>query len=455
MNTRLILTLAAAAALAAAQNVTVIQGGTVHTVTKGTFVGSIVIRDNKITEVGEKVMVPSGAKVVDAAGKHVIPGMIDAHSHIASDATNEGSLSITSMVSAGDVINPESKSIYQAMAGGCTTSLILHGSANSIGGTNQLLKMRWGQNADGLVFQGAPPTLKLALGENPKRAGSSSNQLSALLGQSGGRYPATRMGVEDVIRGAFTEARDYQAKWKEYDAKKARGQAALPPRRDLELEPLVEVLEGKRLIHAHCYRADEILMILRLGQEFGFKIPVLVHALEAYKVAKEVAAAGSTVTTFSDWWSYKMEAADSIPYNAALLREKGVLVSLNSDDAGGADLSRRLNLEAAKVLKYGGVPENDALAMVTINPARQLGIDKQVGSIEVGKDADIVIYDKNPLSIYSKVEKVFIDGRQYFDRDLDITGRPQLEAQKKGLIEKEREIEKKNAAAQMQQRRPQ
>jgi imidazolonepropionase-like amidohydrolase len=442
-----------AVATAAAQDVTVIQGGTIHTVTKGTFTGSILIRGGKIAEVAEKVMVPAGAKVVDATGKHVIPGIIDAHTHIASDSTNEMSLSITSMVNMADVLNPESIGIYRTMAGGTTTALILHGSANSIGGVNELIKLRWGTNADGLVFRGAPPTLKLALGENPKRAGSQANPF-ALPGQTA-RYPATRMGVEDVIRDAFTRAREYQKSWKEYEARKARGEAVVPPRRDLQLDPLVEALEGKRLLHVHCYRADEILMILRVSQEFGLKIGALVHVLEGYKVAKEIAAAGVGATTFSDWWDFKMEAADAIPYNAALMHKRGVLVSLNSDDAGGAELGRRLNLEAAKVMKYGGVSENDALAMVTINPAKQLGVDKWIGSIEAGKDADVVIYDKDPLSIYSKVEKVFIDGRQYFDRDADMTARPQKEAQKKVLIEKERETERKTAPQPASPRRPQ
>jgi len=213
----------------------------------------------------------------------------------------------------------------------------------------------------------------------------------------------------------------------------------------MKLEPLVEVLEGKRLVHAHCYRSDEILMLLRVAEEFGFKIATLQHALEGYKVAQEIKAHGAGVSTFSDWWSYKIEAYDAIPYNAALLTKKGVLTSLNSDDAGGADVSTRLNTEAAKTIKYGGLSEDEALALVTINPARQLGIDQYVGSIEAGKQADIVIFDKDPLSIYSKVEKVFIDGRQYFDRDEDLLARPRREADKKGLLEKEKATEKADA----------
>lgn len=434
-----------------AQNTVVIQNGIIHTVTKGTIHGSVLIVDGKITEVSEKVMAPAGAKIVDATGKHVIPGIIDCHTHIAVDAINEGSVSVSSMVGVDDVVNNERIDIYRALAGGVTTANVLHGSANAIGGRNAVIKMRWGKDADGLFFKEAKPGLKMALGENPKRQGM---QMTGLQGQGAPqnlRYPGTRMGVEDVIREAFTNAREYQKAWKDYEAKKSKGELALPPRRDLQLDTLVEVLEGKRLVHAHCYRADEILMLLRVSQDFGFKIATLQHVLEGYKVAKEIAAAGVGASTFSDWWSYKVEAYDAIPYNAAVLMKKGVLVSLNSDDAGGAELMRRLNTEAGKVMKYGGVTEDEALAMITINPAKQLGIDQYVGSIEAGKQADIVIYDKDPLSIYSKVEKVFIDGQQYFDRDGDMSARPRKEAEKKGLLEKEKENERRNAP---QTRRP-
>lgn len=442
-----LLTLAALSA----QNTVVIQNGIIHTVTKGTITGSVVIVNGKITEVGEKVMTPAGAKIVDASGKHVIPGIIDCHTHIAVDAINEGSVSVSSMVGVDDVVNNERMDIYRALAGGVTTANVLHGSANAIGGRNVVLKMRWGKDADGLVFKEAKPGLKMALGENPKRQGMQTTGFGAQAGQQNLRYPGTRMGVEDVIREAFTNAKEYQKEWKDFEAKKAKGEMALPPRRDLQLETLVEVLEGKRLVHAHCYRADEILMLLRVSQEFGFKIATLQHVLEGYKVAKEIAAAGVGASTFSDWWSYKVEAYDAIPYNAAVLQKKGVLVSLNSDDAGGAELMRRLNTEAGKIMKYGGVTEDEALAMITINPAKQLGIDQYVGSIEAGKQADIVIYDKDPLSIFSKVEKVFIDGQQYFDRDGDMSARPRKEAEKKGLLEKEKESDRRNAP---QTRRP-
>lgn len=411
-----------------------IQNATVLTVTKGTFQGSVLIRDGKIAEVGPKVTAPAGATIVDASGKYLMPGIIDCHSHIAADSINEGAVSVSSMVGIEDVLNPDDIWIYRALAGGVTTANVLHGSANSIGGKCTVLKMRWGKDAHDMMFEGAMPGIKFALGENPKRAGNqNAGRVSTNL-----RYPATRMGVEDVIREAFTEAKQYQQSWADYRAKAARGENAVAPRRDLKLEPLVEVLEGKRFVHAHCYRQDEILMLLRVADEFGFKIRTLQHVLEGYKVAKEIQEHGAGASTFSDWWSYKLEAYDAIPYNAAIMVRKGVLVSLNSDSE---ELMRHLNDEAAKTLKYGGLSEDEALALITINPAKQLAIDKRVGSIEVGKDADLALFDKHPLSNYAKVEKVFVDGTEYFDRDRDLAARAQKEADKKALLEKEKQLE--------------
>jgi imidazolonepropionase-like amidohydrolase len=417
----------------------VIQNATIMTVTKGTIdKGSVVLQDGKIVAVGAKVNIPAGATIIDGTGKYVIPGIIDCHSHIASEAINEGSLSVSSMVGITDTLNPEDIAIYRAMAGGVTTANILHGSANSIGGKTVVIKMRWDHTADEMVFDGAMPGIKFALGENPKRAGA-----SAMPGLNATpRYPATRMGVEDVIREAFSGAKAYKASWDEYNTKAAKGVVAIPPARDLKFEPLVEVLDGKRYVHSHCYRQDEILMLLRVADDYGFKIRTLQHVLEGYKVAKEIAAHGAGASTFSDWWAYKVEAYDAIPYNATLMMKKGVLVSLNSDDA---ELMRHLNEEAAKTMKYGGATETEALSMVTINPAKQLGIDKRVGSIEVGKDGDIVIYDQHPLSNFTKVEKVFIDGQLYFDRAKDLADRPTKEAAKKALITKAAEEQKKNA----------
>jgi imidazolonepropionase-like amidohydrolase len=419
----------------------VIQNATILTVTKGTInKGAILLQDGKIAQVGPTVNVPAGATVIDATGKFVIPGIIDCHSHIASEAINEGTLSVSSMVGITDTVNPEDLAIYRAMAGGVTTANILHGSANSIGGKTVVLKMRWGKSASEMAFEDAMPGIKFALGENPKRRGA-----AAMPGLAAApRYPATRMGVEDVIREAFNDAKIYKANWAEYNAKAAKNEIAIPPARDMKLEALVEVLDGKRFVHSHCYRQDEILMLLHVADDYGFKIRTLQHVLEGYKVAKEIAAHGAGASTFSDWWGYKVEAYDAIPYNATLMMKKGVLVSLNSDDA---ELMRHLNTEAAKAMKYGGATETEALSMVTINPAKQLGIEKRVGSIEVGKDGDLVIYDQHPLSTMTKVEKVFIDGNLYFDRDKDTADRPSKLQEKKQLITKAAEEQKKNAPA--------
>ena len=407
-----------------------IRNATILTVTNGTVKGSIRLENGKIAAIGERVDAPAGATIVDGTGKYVMPGIIDCHSHIMVDAINEGSVAVSSMVEMSDVLDPEDIAIYRALAGGVTTANILHGSANPIGGQTLVMKMRWGRNAEEMKFAGAMPGIKFALGENPKRRGG---------GPGGGgnpaalRYPATRMGVEDVIREAFTEAKAYKAKWDDYNARTARGETAIPPARDLKLDPLVEVLEGKRLVHAHCYRQDEILMLLRVADEFGFKIRTLQHALEAYKVAPEILAHGAGVSTFADWWAYKVEAEDAIPYNAAILTRRGVVVSLNSDDP---ELMRHLDKEAAKTLKYGGLSETEALSLITINPAKQLMIDQRVGSLEVGKDADVLLYDGHPLSNFSKVLKVWIDGHEYFDRDQDIADRPKKDAEKKALEKK-------------------
>jgi imidazolonepropionase-like amidohydrolase len=445
-----ILGLLAAAAFCAAQTV-VIQNATVLTVTKGSFKGSILIRDGKIVEAAEKLLVPPGAQIIDAGGQYVMPGIIDCHSHIAADSINEGGTSVSSMVGIEDVLDPYDVSVYRALAGGVTTANILHGSANSIGGKCSVIKTRWGKDAQGILFEGAKPGIKFALGENPKRQGTPTGGRGGPPTTQNLRYPGTRMGVEDVIRQAFTDARMYQASWKDFEGRKAKGETLIPPRRDLQLEPLVEILEGKRLVHAHCYRADEILMLLRLAEEFGFRIKTLQHVLEGYKVAKEIAAHGAGGSTFSDWWGYKMEAVDAIPYNAAIMHKKGVLVSLNSDSG---ELMRRLNTEAAKTMKYGGLNETEALSMITINPAKQLEIDSRVGSIEPGKDADLVIYDKHPLSSYAKVQKVLIDGRVYFERDQDVSEREKMQIEKKRLMEKER-LSQPQQKKQFPARRPQ
>jgi imidazolonepropionase-like amidohydrolase len=425
----------------------VVQNATILTVTHGTIKGSILVRDGKIVEFGDKVLVPSGATVIDAAGQYVTPGIVDPHTHIGADGgVNEGSISDSSMVDIKDVLDPEDIAIYRALAGGETTIHILHGSANAVGGQCVTIKTRWGKDAQGLLFQGAPPGIKFALGENPKRSGNPTGR-TATGGAPTARYPATRMGVEDTIREAFTDAKAYQAEWADYRAKVARGENPIPPRKDLRLEPLVEVLQGTRIVNCHGYRADELLMMLHVAKDFNFKIDLFVHGLEGYKIANEIAAQGAGVSTFSDWWIYKVEAADAIPYNAAILAKKGIVTSLNSDDA---ELMRHMNIEAGKIMKYGGLSENDALAMVTLNAAKQLRVDKWVGSIDPGKDADLAIFDKYPLSASAKVVKVMIDGTVYFDRDKALADNAREQQERQKLIEKE----KQNQQRQQPARRP-
>jgi imidazolonepropionase-like amidohydrolase len=416
--------------------VILIQNATILTVSHGNIEhGSILIKDGKIAEVGASVKAPKDAQVIDAGGQFVMPGIIDCHSHIAIDGSvNEGSIAVSSIANTADVLNPDDIAIYRDLAGGVTVANVLHGSANPIGGQTVVIKLRWGQPASKLPFEGALPGIKFALGENPKHSNFGGRGAEA-------RYPATRMGVEETIRGAFAEARDYKASWDVYDKRTAAGEKNLiPPRRDLRLDPLVEVLEGKRYVHAHCYREDEILMLLRVAKEFGFKVRTLQHVLEGYKVADELAAAGVGASTFSDWWSYKMEAFDAVPYNAALMTRRGVVVSVNSDDAEEAT---HLNQEAAKSMKFGGLSHDEALKLVTINPALQLGIDKRVGSIDPGKDADLVIYNRDPLSAYAVVQKTLIDGRVYFDRQRDIADRANKEKEKKTLLDKEKKAAEK------------
>ena len=429
-----------------APSVILIQNATVMTVSHGTIEhGSILIKDGKIAEVGQSIKAPAGAQVIDASGQFVIPGIIDCHSHIAAESINEGSVSVSSMVTMEEVLNPDDIDIYRDLAGGVTSANILHGSANSIGGQTLVIKLRWGQPASKLPFEGAMPGIKFALGENPKRSNFS------IPGQPR-RYPATRMGVEETIRGAFSEARDYKKSWDDYNRRVAAGEKSLiPPRRDLKLEPLVEVLEGKRYVHSHCYREDEILMLLRVAKEFGFKVRTFQHVLEGYKIANELAAAGVGASTFSDWWAYKVEAYDAIPYNAALMTRRGVIVSINSDSAEEAT---HLNQEAAKSMKYGGLSHDEALKMVTLNPAIQLGIDKHVGTIDVGKDADLAIYNHDPLSAYAVVQKTLIDGRVYFDREKDIANRAEIEKEKKALTEKLKKAEKKPEEKKSEEKKP-
>jgi imidazolonepropionase-like amidohydrolase len=409
---------------------TLIRNATILTVSHGTLQNAdILLRRGKIAAVGQNLKASTAdARVIDATGKFVMPGIIDCHSHSMLDAINELTLSVTSMVRTRDVLNPTDPDLYRELAGGTTTLNLLHGSGNAIGGLNTVVKIKYGRPVEEFIFPGAPPGIKFALGENPKRS-------NLQIPTQARRYPATRMGVEEVIREAFTRARDYKALWDEYRAAQKRGEKNLiPPRRDLQMEPLVEVLEGKRFVHSHCYRADEILMLIRIADEFGFKIRTFQHALEGYKVAKEIARHGAGASIFVDFWGYKIEAYDAIPYNAVILTRAGVNVSLNSDSD---ERARRLNIEAAKTMKYGEMTEEEALKMITMNPAWQLGIQDRVGSLDVGKDADVVIWNGHPLSVYSRVETTFIDGEIFFDRQQDLARRADLERERAALEQAE------------------
>ena len=370
---------------------------------KGTLAEwDILFVGGKIEQVAPDITVPQGsAIVIEGAGKHITPGLIDCHSHSAASSINEGTQYITSEVRMSDVLDPTDINIYRQLGGGLTTANVLHGSANPIGGQNAVIKLRWGSDANSLLFKDAPEGIKFALGENVKQANWSGTN----------RYPQTRMGVEQVIRDAFRAALDYKHENDNYFRNSKYQRTKVPPRRDLELDAIVEILEGKRLVHCHSYRQDEILMLTRVAEDFGFKIATFQHVLEGYKVADRLAEHGAGASTFSDWWQYKYEVIDAIPYNGSMMTKSNVLVSYNSDDN---ELARRLNTEAAKAIQYGALDPNEALKLVTINPAKQLKIDKFVGSLEPKKDADFVIWDGEPLSIYSKVEETWIDGIRYF-----------------------------------------
>lgn len=358
--------------------------------------GSIFVREGKIAAVGRSLDAPEGVPVLDATGLTVMPGIIDCHSHIATEGgLNESTQTITPEVRVRDALDGSDIELYRATAGGVTAANILHGSANAIGGQNATIKLKYRHNAHDLLFPGAPRGVKFALGENPTQANFSGN--------AGKRFPNTRMGVEASIRRAFAEAREYEAALRRDPL----------TRHDLRLEALLGVLHGEILVHCHCYRADEILMILASARENGYRIATLQHVLEGYRVAPEIAAAGAGASTFSDWWSYKVEAYEAIPHNAALMTRAGVLTSINSDLPHQI---RHLTVEAAKAVKYGGLSEQEALAQVTINPARQLGIDKLAGTIEPGKHADLGFYNGHPLSPYSRCVLTLIDGEVVFEK---------------------------------------
>jgi imidazolonepropionase-like amidohydrolase len=414
----------------AQERVTLIRNATVLTITNGTIEnGSVLIRGTKIAAAGRDIAAPAGARIIDGTGKFVLPGIIDTHSHTAVEGgVNEISLPNTGMVRIQDALDGEDISAYRQLAGGTTMALVLHGSSNAIGGQSQILKWKWGRPVSEWLVPDAPRTIKFALGENPKSANFRPPEGQAR------QYPATRMGVEEVIRDAFNDARDYLAAWDEYEARRKRSEAAIPPRRDLLMETMADILRGRIDVHAHCYRSDEMIMLLNLADEFGFKIRELQHVLEGYKVAPEIAKHGAGAGTFIDWWGYKAEAYDATPYNVALMVRNNVLTSVNSDSD---ELARHLNHDAAKAMKYGGLTEDEALRLVTINPARQLRLDHRLGSLEAGKDADLAIWTAHPLSTYARVETTFIEGEVYFDRATDLQRREDARREKEQRLKKE------------------
>ena len=368
--------------------------------------GSVWLHNGKIAGVGTTVSAPASAVVVDASGKYVTPGIIDPHSHSAlGNDVNEATSPVTPNMMMIDAFDPSDRALYFALAGGVTSELLLHGSANMIGGQNITIKNRFGRSGDEMIFAGAPRTIKFASGENPKRVYGSRGQL-----------PSTRMGNFEVMRQAFEDAKVYRAEWDDYNTKLSKGDKNLRvPHRDLKLEALADILRGKLLVQIHCYRADEFLTEEAIAQEYGYKVRAFHHALEMYKVGGKIAADGTAIATFADWWGFKDEAWDAIPWNAVMSMREGVRVALKSDSN---DHVRRLNQEAGKMVHYGGATEDEAIRMITLNPAWIMGIDDKTGSLDVGKDGDVVIWNMDPLSTYARAEKVYIDGDLYFDSSL-------------------------------------
>jgi len=402
-----------------------IKNGTVLTVTKGVVKGDVLVVNGIIKEIGGTIAAPPGVRIVDAAGRFVLPGLIDSHTHIALAGTNEGSEAITPEADVGTVISADDTAILTALSGGVTMVHTMHGSANPIGGPNVVLKMKWGRPSEELVVKEALPTLKFALGENVKQAGRAVQP-----GQTQ-RYPATRMGANAIIRREFEKARNYMEQWDRYKraaAAKTPPRNLVPPRKDLRMEVLAEVLRGERVARCHSYQATETLEFMELAKEFGFKIQCFEHIWEGYKIADEMAAAGIGISVFADSWAYKMEAAEGIAYDAGYCAKRGVLVSINSDSG---ERIRRLFNDAAKTMKYGGLTEDEAVRLVTINPAIQLGVDKIVGSLEVGKQGDIAVFSEHPMSAYTRCDMTIIEGDVYFDRDALVKERE--EAAKKAV----------------------
>ena len=397
-----------------------IRNATVWTNTsEGVLANSdVLVRQGRIAAVGANLDAPGDTTVIDAAGRHLTPGIIDAHSHTAiARNVNEPSHAVTTEVRVADALDPTDIDIYRQLAGGVTTANLLHGSANPMGGQNAVIKLRWGADAEGLRFVGAKPGVKFALGENVKQSGWGDAFVT--------RYPQTRMGVEQIMRDHFNAARDYAAQRSAKDG--------ISVRRDLRLEALAEILAGERLVHVHSYRQDEILMFARLAKQYSLPVATFQHVLEGYKVADTIAEIGAGGSTFADWWGYKMEVIDGIPHNGALMTRAGVVTSFNSDSN---EMARRLNMEAAKAMRYGGLDEQEAFKLVTLNPAKQLRIDDRVGALKAGMDADLVLWSDHPLSNFARAEQTWIDGRRYFDRDEDRTLFAHANVERERLIQK-------------------
>jgi imidazolonepropionase-like amidohydrolase len=418
--------------LSAADESVLFRNGNIVTVEGETIKGGdILIRDSKIAKIGRGLKPGSQTKVVDLNGKWVMPGIIDSHSHIAIEGgVNEGGNLITSEVDIKDVIWPEDMNIFYALTGGVTTIHTMHGSANSIGGRGIVLKLRWGKSAEEMIFKGAPPTIKWALGENPKR----SNVFSA----GPARYPKTRMGVEASIRHEFEKARDYMRAWKDYQKKPA----PLPPKKNYRLEAIADTLNGKYWVRCHGYQAEEMLSIMKLCKEYGVKLVCFEHGLEGYRITNELVKYGVAVSTFADFWAYKWEAFKTMPHAVALMAQRGVLTAVNSDDA---ERMRRLYHDAAKAMRFGGLSEIEAFKTITINPAIIMGIDKRTGSIAEGKDGDLAIFSRHPFDPYTVCEMTVVDGEILFDRAQYLEARKKTEEAKKKKEEETKKPEKKRS----------
>ncbi|GAB3787115.1 amidohydrolase family protein [Spirosoma horti] len=387
----------------------------------------VLVTGGKISKVGKNLPVPADIRVIDGTGKHLTNGIIDEHSHIALLSINEGGQSSSAEVRMADVINPDDINIYRQLAGGVTSSQLLHGSANAIGGQSAIVKLKWGESADGMLIKGADGFIKFALGENVKQSNYPNPNVLT-------RFPQSRMGVEQVYVDHFTRAKEYAKGWAAYTKLSAKEKAAATaPRRDIELDALAEILANKRFITCHSYVQSEINMLLKVADSLGFKVNTFTHILEGYKLADKMAKHGAGGSSFADWWAYKMEVHDAIPYNAALMHRQGVTVSINSDDA---EMARRLNQEAAKTIEYGGMTEEDAWKMVTLNPAKLLHLDSKLGSVRAGKDADLVLWNANPLAIYARPEYTIIDGAIYFSLKDEDQKRDLMQAERARLIQK-------------------